>query len=247
MDERRHVLEIVVDQTAGRVPVTAHTGAMTTREAVALSRHAEQVGVVAVMLVAPYYEPLTPSEVTRYYREVAGAVSLDVMIYNLPAATGVNLTPPEIAKLAREVPNVRYVKDTSGDFSQAACLIHDYGDVVSTFVGLDTLYLSSLVEGAAGSVLGAANLIPAELASIYDAVETGDLERATKMWAAVYPLMRFLVSGGYVSALKGGLEIMGWPIGVPRPPVEPLGEPRLSELKGVLSSMPGLLPSQEAP
>jgi len=246
-DERRLVLEIVVDQSAGRVPVIAHTGAMTTREAVVLSRHAEQVGVVAIMLVAPYYEPLTLSEVTRYYQEVADAVSLDIMIYNLPTATGVNLSPPEIAKLAAEVPNVRYVKDTSGDFSQAACLIHDYADVVSTFVGLDTLYLSSLVEGAAGSVLGAANLVPAELASIYDAVEAGDIERATKMWEAVYPLMRFLVSGGYVSGLKGGLEIMGWPIGVPRSPVEPLGEPRLSELRGVLSSMPGLLSRQGTP
>ncbi|MGA3353398.1 MAG: dihydrodipicolinate synthase family protein [Acidimicrobiales bacterium] len=246
-DERRRVLEIVVDQSAGRLPVVAHTGAMTTREAVVLSRHAEQVGVAAMMLVAPYYEPLTLREVARYYREVADAVNLDVMIYNLPTATGVNLSPAEIAKLATDVPNVRYVKDTSGDFSQAACLIHDYGEVVSTFVGLDTLYLSSLLEGAAGSVLGAANLVPSELASIYDAVKAGDLEGATKMWAAVYPLMRFLVSGGYVSALKGGLEIMGWPAGVPRPPVEPLGEPRLSELRGILSSMPGLSFRPEEP
>jgi len=238
-DERRFVLEIVVDQVAGRIPVVAHTGAMTTREAILLSRHAEQFGAASVMLVAPYYEPLTPSEVIRYYRDVADAVSIDVMIYNLPAATGVNLSPPEIAKLAADVPNVRYVKDTSGDFSQAACLIHDYGDVVSTFVGLDTLYLASLVEGAAGSVLGAANLIPAELAAIFNAVEAGDVKRATEIWTAIYPLMRFLVAGGYVSALKGGLESMGWPIGVPRPPVEPLLEPRVSELKGVLSSLSG--------
>ena len=245
LDERKLVLEIVLDETAGRVPVIAHTGAMTTREAVLLSQHAERAGAAAVMLVAPYYEPLTFREVSRYYRDVAASVGVSVVIYNLPVATGVNLGPAEIAKLAALAPNIRYVKDTSGDMSQTAQLIHEYGDVVSTFVGLDTLYFASIVEGASGSVLGTANLLPSELAAIWDALQAQELERASALWAQVFPLMRFLVSGGYVAGLKGGLEILGFPIGVPRAPLEALVEPGLSDLRMILSTLPSRLPPYE--
>ena len=241
LDERKLVLEIVLDETAGRVPVVAHTGAMTTREAVSLSLHAERAGASAVMLVAPYYEPLTLNEVSRYYQDVAGSVGVGVMVYNLPAATGVNLNPEEIAKLAALVPNIRYVKDTSGDMSQAARLIHEYGDVISTFVGLDTLYFASILEGASGSVLGTGNLLPSELAAIWDALQAQELERARAMWAEIFPLMRFLVSGSYVAGLKSGLEILGFPIGVPRAPLEALGERQLSDLKTILSALPSPL------
>ena len=241
LDERKLVLEIVLDETAGRVPVVAHTGAMTTREAVSLSRHAERAGASAVMLVAPYYEPLTLNEVSRYYQDVAGSVGVSVMVYNLPAATGVNLNPEEIAKLAALVPNIRYVKDTSGDMSQAARLIHEYGDVISTFVGLDTLYFASILEGASGSVLGTGNLLPSELAAIWDALQAQELERARAMWAEIFPLMRFLVSGSYVAGLKSGLEILGFPVGVPRAPLDALGEPQLSDLKKILSALPSPL------
>ena len=169
-EERKLVLEIVLDETAGRVPVLAHTGAMTTQEAISLSQHAERAGAFGVMVVAPYYEPLSASEIARYYQDVACSVEVGVMVYNLPTATGVNLSPEQIADMAALAPNICYVKDTSGDMSQAAQLIHDYGDVVSTFVGLDTLYFASIVEGSSGSVLGTANLLPTELAAIWDAL-----------------------------------------------------------------------------
>jgi len=233
-DERRQVVEIVIDQAAGRVPTVAHTAAMTTRAAISLSQHAESAGAAAIMVVAPYYEPLSLDEVSSYYREVARAVSIDVMVYNLPVATGVNVSPDVVAKLATEMPNIRYVKDTSGDLSQALRLIHDHADVVSTFVGWDTLYFTSLVEGAAGSVIGAANIIPAELVGIYDAVQAGDLRGARTIWAEVYPLMQFLTSGGYVSAVKGALNVIGQPIGDPRPPMESLHGARLADLRAAL-------------
>jgi 4-hydroxy-tetrahydrodipicolinate synthase len=239
-DERRVVAEIVIDQAAGRVPVVPHTGAMTTREAVVLSRHAEQAGAAGVMVVAPYYEPLSPAEISTYYRDIAQAISIDVMIYNLPMATGVNLTPADIAKLATDVPNIRYVKDTSGDLSQAARLIHDYGGVVSTFVGWDTLYLASLIEGSPGSVIGAANIVPAELAAIYDAVYVGDLAQARATWHEIFPLMQFLISGGYVSAVKGALTLIDQPINDPRLPIEPLHGSRLAELQALLRDIPAL-------
>ena len=91
--ERRHVVETVVDQTAGRVPVVAQTGGLTATEAIAHSRHAQDSGASVIMLVTPFYEPLTLAETLRYLRAVAGSVDIPVMLYNLPPATGVNLDP----------------------------------------------------------------------------------------------------------------------------------------------------------
>jgi 4-hydroxy-tetrahydrodipicolinate synthase len=232
--ERRHVLETVLDQAAGRVPVLAHTGAMTTHEAIALSRHAEESGAAALMVVAPYYEPLSVAEIKAYYRDIAAATSIDIMIYNLPVATGVNLRPEDIADLASGHQNIRYVKDTSSNFSQGIRLVHDYGDVISTFVGDDTFYFAALVEGASGSVNGAGNFIPAELVSIYESVRAGDVAAAAREWERVFPVMRFLVSGGYVTGVKAALEVLGLPVGDPRAPSERLGGARAAELQEIL-------------
>ena len=236
-DERRLVAEITLDQVSGRVPVVPHIGAMTAAEAISLGKHAEESGSAGVMLVAPYYEPLDLAETLDFYRTVAGALSMPVMIYNLPVATGVNLLPSQVAALAREVENIQYVKDTSGDLSQASELIHEHGDVIKTFVGLDTLYFSSLAIGATGSVNGAANFIAPELVAIYDAVQEGDLAGARKIWVSVYPIMKFLVSGGYVSGVKGAMDIAGKSVGKPRLPIHPLPEDRHPEIVAALQHL----------
>src|SRR4249920_3505666 len=211
-DERRQVVEVVADQVAGRVPVVPQVGAITTREAIGLARHAEQHGAAAVMVAVPYYDPLSIAEVKGYHRAVAAALSTPVMLYNLPSATGVDLAPEDIAALAREVPAIRYVKDTTGDLNRAARLVHDFGDVVSTFVGWDTLLFAGLVEGAAGSVIGAANLVPAQAVAIYEAVRAGQVQQARELWLRLYPVLRCLLSGGgYVAAVKGGLALTGRP------------------------------------
>lgn len=234
VDERKQVLEVTIDQAAGRVPVVAHSGAMTTREAIDISKHAEVSGAAGVMTVAPYYEPLDLQETKNYFRSVADSIQIPVVVYNLPVATGVNLEPHDVADIASRSQNVQYVKDTSGDFSQAAKLIHDYSDVVSVFVGWDTMFLGAFVEGAAGSIVGASNFIAPQLVGVYDAVKAGDLRSAKDQWDTIFPIMQFLVSGGYVSGVKGALELLGQPIGSPRPPIEALTPGRASELQSIL-------------
>ena len=217
--ERRQVVETVVDQVAGRVPVIAQTGALSTKEAVALSRHAQAAGASVLMVVAPYYEPLTLEETLRYLRTVADAVDIPIMLYNLPAATGVPLPPETVGQLAREVENIQYIKDTSGDMAQAGQLIHRYGDVISTFIGWDSLLLQATSEGAAGVMAGTANVIPAELVSIHRALRDGELGRARAEWARIYPLMDTMMSAPFIPAVKAALEAAGFPIGPPREPV----------------------------
>lgn len=220
--ERRLVVETVVDQAAGRVPVIAQTGAVGTAEAIELSCHAQDAGASVLMLVTPYYEPLTIEETTSYLRAVAGAVDIPVMLYNLPGATGVNLTPELVGQVAAEIDNIRYVKDTSGDMAQVCKLIHHHGDVISTFVGCDDLLLSSISEGAAGVMAGTANVIPAELVSIHRALVAGDLPRAREEWSRVYPLVDAMMSAPFIQAVKEALNAVGFPAGSPRPPLSGL-------------------------
>jgi 4-hydroxy-tetrahydrodipicolinate synthase len=235
--EREQVIEVVIEQNAGRVPVVPQTGATSTREAIELSQHAEKHGADAIMVVAPYYEPFSIAEVKRYYADVAGSVSIPMMAYNLPAATGVNLTPQVLGELIDEVPNIKYVKDTSGDFTAAAQLIHEFGERVSVFVGWDTLFLAALLEGAAGSVIGAANVVPGELVSVYDAVQAGDLTAASVQWKALFPLLSTFVGGGYTAAIKGGLDLIGHSAGPQRRPGENVDKARMAALKANLHAI----------
>ncbi|WP_030611146.1 4-hydroxy-tetrahydrodipicolinate synthase [Streptomyces fulvoviolaceus] len=238
--ERRRVVETVVDQVAGRVPVIAQTGALSTREAVELSRHAQDAGASVLMVVAPYYEPLTLDETLRYLRTVADSVDVPIMLYNLPGATGVNLSPDTVGQLAREVENIRYIKDTSADMAQAGQLIHRHGDVISTFVGWDSLLLTAISEGAAGVMAGTANVMPAELVSIHRALRDGDLGRARSEWARIYPLMDAIMSAPFIPAVKAALEAAGFPVGSPREPVLALDAATTARISSLVQELPQL-------
>jgi 4-hydroxy-tetrahydrodipicolinate synthase len=240
-DERRLVIETVTGHVAGRVPVIAQTGATSTAEAIRLSRHAQSAGADVIMVVAPYYEPLSTEETLSYLRAVAGAVDIPVMLYNLPAATGVDLAPDTIGALARETPNIRYIKNTTTDMAQTARLIHHHGDVISTFVGWDSLLLSALAEGAAGVMAGTANVVPAELVAVYDAASAGNLGQAREAWALVYPLIDAILAQPFIPAVKAALAAAGFPAGRPREPVaelRPAAAARIAELVAGLRPVP---------
>jgi 4-hydroxy-tetrahydrodipicolinate synthase len=238
--ERRLVVETVIDQAAARVPVVAQTGAVSTAEAVELSRHAEASGASVVMAVAPYYEPLTLDETLHYLRTVAAAVDVPVMLYNLPPATGVNLTPEIVGELAGEVENIRYIKDTSADLAQAGKLIHNHGDVIATFVGWDSLILAALTEGAAGVMAGTANVMPAELVSIHQAVCDGELERAQSEWTQIYPLMDAIMSAPFIQAVKTALNALGFPAGGVREPLLDLDGGTAATIASLAGALPQL-------
>ena len=241
--ERRLVVETVIDQTAGRVPVVAQTGAQSTAEAIELSQHAEKAGASVLMVVTPYYEPLSIEETMLYLRTVADSVTIPVMLYNLPVATGVNMTPELVGELARQVENIQYVKDTTGDLAQAGKLIHHYGDVISTFVGWDSLLLAALTEGAAGVMAGTANIIPAELVSIHAALAGRDLDRARAEWERLYPLLDAIMSAPFVSAVKAALNATGFTVGDPRRPILPLDP----ESTAAITRLAAALPSAPVP
>lgn len=237
-DERKRVVEIVVEQAAGRVAVVPQTGALTTREAVELSRHASATGADAVLVIAPFYEPLDLDDIAGFYEDVSDAVDVPVGVYNLPPATGVNLEPAWLATLAGDVERVEFVKDSTGDFTQVGRLVHDHGDQIKTFVGADTLLLPSFELGAAGVIIGAPNLVPSECADVYRAFTEGRLDDARETYRRIYPVLQFLLAGGFYAALvKGGLELVGASAGEPRKPVLALHGERLEELRSILHAI----------
>lgn len=220
-EERIQLVDAVVQHTAGRVPVIAQTGATTTSEAIRLSRAAQTSGADVLMLVTPYYEPLSLEETVNYIRTVASEVELPVMLYNIPGATGVNLDADTAGELAREFDNIRYIKDSSANWEQALQLIHHHADVLGTIIGWDAYIYSALAEGAAGVMAGAANVVPEEIVAVYELIAADKLVEAREAWKRVYPVIDTMLSEPFVPAVKAGLEIQGEPVGVPRAPLAP--------------------------
>ena len=237
--ERKRVVEIVVAQTAGRVAVVPHTGALTTAEAVELSRHASDVGADGVLAIAPFYEPIELDEARGYYEAISDAVSVPVGVYNLPPATGVNLEPAWVAQLAADVEHVSFVKDSTGDYTQLGRLVTEHADVLTVFNGADTLLLHAFDLGVPAAIIGAPNVVPVETAAIYDAWAAGRMDDARTTLHDIYPVLQFLLAGGYYAALvKGALQLIDVPAGDPRLPILPLRGERREELRRILAKMP---------
>lgn len=218
-DERLQLVEDVIEYTAGRVPVVAQTGATSTAEAIRHSRAAQSAGADVLMLVTPYYEPLSLDETLTYIREVSSSVDIPVMLYNIPDATGVNLDADTAGSLAGEIDNIRYIKDSGADWEQALRLIHHHSDKLGTFIGWDPYLYSALAEGAAGAVAGAANVVPSELVSVSRLIAEDKLVEARTEWNRVYPAIDAMISENFIAAVKAGLRHNGISAGVPRRPV----------------------------
>lgn len=219
-DERRLLVDSVIEHTAERVPVVAQTGATTTAQAIKFSKAAQDSGADVLMLVTPYYEPLTLDETLDYIREVASAVELPIMLYNIPGATGVNLSADVAGSLAADFESIRYIKDSSANWEQALQLIHHHSDQLGTFIGWDSYTYGALVEGAAGVMAGAANVVPAEIVEVANLIAEGRADDVLAPWRAVYPVIDTMITQpSFISAVKSGLRHQGLPVGVPRRPM----------------------------
>jgi dihydrodipicolinate synthase/N-acetylneuraminate lyase len=232
--ERRHVTDAVIEAAAGRIPVLPHTGAQSTQETIELSVHAQQAGAKGVMIVPPYYDPLRLHELHAHLTAVGEAIDIPIVYYNVPGATGLRLSPAELAGLG-DIPGVEYIKDTSGDFSSVTAMLIKYADKITLFNGWDTLTFGALATGATGSVWGMANLLPEQAVRLYEALAVkGDLAEGRRLWAGLWPVNDVLESHNYVAAIKGGLEEIGESAGPTRAPIRPITAEARAELGAAL-------------
>ena len=234
--ERKQLTEACVKAADGRVPVIAGTGALSTAEAVELSEHAAAVGATALMVVPPFYDAPTLKQVKTHLAAIHKASGLPIVYYNIPAASGVQLSSAEIASLG-EVEGVAYLKDTSGDAVSLGELLVAYPDKITAFNGWDTLTFFGLTSGAKGTVWGASNVIPELSMRLWDAVAVrGDLEEGRRLWAKIWPICNFLESHNYAAAVKTGLELIGHPAGPVRAPFDLLDGDAREELSELLAA-----------
>jgi 4-hydroxy-tetrahydrodipicolinate synthase len=227
-DERRLLVEVTVEAAAGRVPVVAGTGALSTRETVELSRHAERAGAAAVMVVPPFYDALSWRELLAHYTAVADAIDIPIMYYNLPGASGVTLTAAQL----RELP-VSSLKDTGGDAVAATELIQTDGPTLLN--GWDTLTFAALAARVRAVVWGVASIVPEQCVELHRLlIDDIDLPAARELWARLWPLCHFLEGQSYPAAAKTACRLAGDTTGPVRPPLLALDAAAMRELSALL-------------
>ena len=228
--ERRELIEHTVEAAAGRVPVVAGTGALSTRETVELSVHAERAGAAAVMIVPPFYDAPSWRELLAHYRAVADSIEIPVMYYNLPSASGVRLSAEQL----RELP-VTCLKDTGGDAVAATELIQT--GVPTLLNGWDTLTFAALAAGVRGVVWGAASILPEQCVELHRLlIDDIDLPAARELWARLWPLCNFLEGQSYPAAVKAACRLVGDTTGPVRAPLLPLDELAAGQLTALVEN-----------
>jgi len=240
-EEKRRIWSVVVEETAGRVPVYAGTCAVSTRETIALTRAAERAGVNAVSILTPFFVSPSQEELYEHYRAVAEATSLPVMLYTNPDRTGVALQPDTLRRLA-EIPNIVGIKDSSGDLSLTTAYAKAVPTRFAVLMGRDTLILDGLLRGTKGAVAATANVVPALVVRIYEAFAAGDEAAARQAQEALTPLRQAFSWGTFPVVIKEALNLLGMEAGPARPPVGPLSPEKREQLAAVLRRM-GALPA----
>ena len=235
--EKLRVARIAVEQARSRVPVIAGTGAYATREVVALNRKMEAVGVNAVSVITPYFNGATQAELFTHYERIAHATSLPVMLYTIPAKAGVTLNVETVRRLA-DVPNIRGIKDSGGDFDRLLQLIALRHEDFAVFTGTDSMILWTLIAGGDGAVAATTNAVPSVVMSIWNSFQCGDIAAARQAQESLRTLRDAFALGTLPVVLKTAAQMLGMPAGPARSPAQPLDAAALERLAKAIEHYP---------
>jgi len=218
LDEKKRAIEICIDEAAGRVPVVAGTGAMSTRETLELTAWAKGAGATGALVVAPYFLKPNFNEVYDHFRAVDG-VGLPIILYNIPQCAGTHFRWWTAEGMALDFQNVVGLKDSSGDLPFMEAMFEKVKGQVGIFVGHDEVVQAALAAGADGAILASANLIPDIWQKMYQATLAGDLATAQEWQQKIQKLVRIVVQCSSTQAVKEGLRMMGLRMSDSRHPI----------------------------
>ena len=235
-NQKREILETVMEVTNKRLPVYAGTGAITTKETLLLTKLATEIGVDALSVITPVFISPNERELFNHYQQVASITDLHILLYNNPGRTGINLSVDLVVKLSK-IDNIVGIKDSSGDMTQGAEYIRRTDDDFSVLAGRDTLIYGLLAYGAKGAIAATANIVPQIVVKIYEEYQKGNLQAALKAQFQLAPLRMAFGLGSFPVVMKEGLNLLGIEVGSTLKPVEPLSEEARSKLKEVLKEM----------
>lgn len=238
--EYQEVLEVTVDQVAGRVPVYAGANAIGTKQSIELAQIAEKVGgISALSVLTPYFIGLTQQELYNHFEAIAKSTSLNMIMYDNAPKTHLTIKPATVAKLA-DIPNIVGIKDSTGDLTNTADIIKRTTNVGKDFhvmMGRDSLIHAALSYGATGAVAATANVAPKLVSSIYNKYMAGDIQGALEDQYKLVPLRVAFGLGSFPTVIKEALEMIGIEAGPCAMPTGVMTTEEKEQLKKVLIEM----------
>jgi 4-hydroxy-tetrahydrodipicolinate synthase len=240
--ERRRVVELVVEEARGKLPVLAGAGGYDTREVAEAAKTMREAGADGLLSVTPYYNKPTPDGLVRHYEEIARATPLPVVVYNVPGRTGCNVEPKTLARLAA-IPNVAGVKEASGNMAQICEAVQSVPSSFLVLSGDDALTLPAMAVGARGIISVASNECPAPMARMVEAAERNDFAAARDLHARLLPLMLANFAESNPIPVKAAMAQMGLLEENYRLPMVPPRPETREKLRRVLAAV-GALPAE---
>lgn len=222
-EEKLALFKHAVKAADKRVPVIAGTGSNNTYESIELTKKAEQIGVDAIMIVAPYYNKPNQEGLYQHFKAIAESTSLPVMVYNIPGRSSVNILPETIIRLS-EISNIAAVKEASGDLNAMAKIIANTDDDFMLYSGDDGLTLPCMAIGGTGIVSVASHVIGNEMQEMITAYLNGENEKSAKIHQKILPIMEGLFAAPSPVPVKTALQLKGLDVGSVRLPMVPLTE-----------------------
>ncbi len=234
VEEKKRIIQVSVEETAGRIPVYAGTAGITTRECIELTQIAQENGVDAISILTPMFIRPTQEELYQHFKTIAESTNLPVVLYNNLPKTGVTISPATVERLA-EIPNIVGIKDSTGDFSLTVEYIRrTRKKEFHVLAGRDTLIHACLCHGGKGSIAACANIVPRLVADIYDKYVTGDVAGSLEAQFKLAPLRMAFSLGSFPTVIKEGLELIGIEVGPCMRPVGRMSTEEKRELKKIL-------------
>lgn len=240
LEEREHLVDVAVRTVRRRVPVIAGTGTNNHAETVRLTRFAKKAGADAALIVVPYYIRPSQEGLYRYFRSIADEVDISVIIYNIPGRAAANMEPQTMARLARDCRNIIGVKEANKDFEHINRVLHACGRSFLVYSGIELLCFPVLAIGGAGFVSATGNVLPKDVARLYDLASTGKWDAARDLHYHLLPMNDAMFLETNPVPAKTALGLMGKIDPEVRLPLWPMSPENLQRLKQVMTEY-GLL------
>ncbi len=241
--ECNRLFKLGIKRIDGKATVICQTSALNLDEVIRRSKAAQDFGADAIMVLPPFFEgPTHDDGILAFYERVSDAVSIDIIGYNIPPATGIELSPKLFNRL-NELEHFAYIKDSSGDFAKQQALLATGGKILN---GADPTAPYSIMAGCVGTVWGAANFFPREAVRLYDLVKAKKYDEATALWSRMFPSVAYCWFNDYIPAVKAACRQMGFEGGTVRAPVCEIGPEEEAKLAEALAPLKGEAGLREA-
>jgi 4-hydroxy-tetrahydrodipicolinate synthase len=234
--EKLRVIELVIEEAAGRVPVLAGAGGYDTHEVIELAAEIERLGPDGLLSVTPYYNKPTQEGLYQHYTAISERIRLPIVLYNVPGRTGVNIEPRTVARLA-EIPHIVGVKEASGNVVQMSEIVAAVSDEFLLLGGDDPLTVAVMAIGGRGMVSVASNEAPAEMVQIIELAEQGDFAGARRLHNWLLPLTQVNFVEANPIPVKAAMAAMGLIEEVYRLPLVPPSQPAREKIMRVLQDL----------